>query len=185
VREDLRHRTEAQRLITGGSQSTTGPGSSNSSNTSLLNSQETTYVQSAYSVNSLERFVSQVAELKARNSSVKTYAQKLIDDHARGQREVQHVASAYKVKLPSGILTSQDNATARQILLAMNSSNFDDIYLNANVQTHTLDLANNKTEVRVAQNPSVKQLAMNDIPTDTLHLIGAQTLLKNKTVTGA
>ena len=44
------------------------------------------------------------------------------------------------------------------------------------VKTHTTDLQHNEATVSATQDPVLKQFAMDDMGTDFLHRLGAQTL---------
>ena len=106
---------------------------------------------------------------KSQNDQVKTFAQKMIDDHSAALTEVQKLAQSKGVDLPdSPDLKHKTMATAME---AMSGNTFDRDYIkNAGLKDHraTLDLLH-KTQ-RTAKDADLKALATKMVPVVQGHL---------------
>ena len=106
---------------------------------------------------------------KSQNDQVKSFAQKMIDDHTKALTEVQQLAQSKGVELPdSPDLKHKTMATAME---AMSGNTFDRDYIkNAGLKDHraTLDLLH-KTQ-RTAKDADLKALATKMVPVVQGHL---------------
>ncbi|MDB5730155.1 MAG: hypothetical protein JWQ03_50 [Variovorax sp.] len=106
---------------------------------------------------------------KSQNEQVKTFAQKMIDDHTSALNDVQQLAQAKNVDLPDGVdLKHKALATSMR---AMSGANFDrDYKKHAGLADHrqTHDLLQ-KTQ-RNAKDPDLKALAAKMLPVVDGHL---------------
>ena len=106
---------------------------------------------------------------KSQNDQVKSFAQKMIDDHTKALTEVQQLAQSKGVELPDGPdLKHKAMATAME---AMSGDTFDRDYIkNAGLKDHraTLDLLH-KTQ-RNAKDAGLKALATKMVPVVQGHL---------------
>jgi putative membrane protein len=177
IAQDTQVVTQAQALL-----NNLGPtGSQIQGNGPSSPSNDAEYVQVAHSTNVFEILISQAAALLSSRSDVQTYAQKLISDHHMSDLQVSELAS-YRGQTLSPVLSPMDLANARQVLATANTANFDPLYLSTNVSAHQNDIQTNQQELARTQDPNVRQYAKDDIPTDNLHLIGAQFLQNNGNV---
>lgn len=114
-----------------------------------------------------------MAQSKSTNDQVKNFAQRMIDDHTKAQQELQQLADAKGVKLPTEP-DARHKAEAKK-LQAMPEAQFDKQYieqggLTDHRKTHQLL---SRVEAR-ATDPDLKSLASKMLPTINQHLSMAQ-----------
>ncbi|HEX7636656.1 MAG TPA: DUF4142 domain-containing protein [Noviherbaspirillum sp.] len=114
-----------------------------------------------------------IAQSKSQNDQVKNFAQRMIDDHTQAQQELQQLADAKGVKLPTE--PDAKHKKEAQKLQAMSGEQFDKMYmerggLTDHRATHQL-LSRVQTR---ATDPDLKSLAAKTLPTIDQHLNMAQ-----------
>lgn len=114
-----------------------------------------------------------IAQSKSQSDQVKNFAQRMIDDHTRAQQELQQLADAKGVKLPTQP-DAKHEAEAKK-LQAMSGEQFDKMYmerggLSDHRATHQLL---SRVQAR-ATDPDLKSLASKMLPTIDQHLNMAQ-----------
>ncbi|MBX6313522.1 MAG: DUF4142 domain-containing protein [Isosphaeraceae bacterium] len=177
---DQKHLTAAQALLSainsGGT--STVPSPSPMSGSSTLSTADQQFLRQFYSGSLLHQFLSQVVALQTSRTGLQRYALKLVNDHAMEDDRVLGYAMATNTSLPA-TLQGMDQTLARQVLqnLNTNPNGAETTYLNEMVTTHQMDIQNNQQEINSTSNLNLRQLAMEDIPTDYLHMVGAQFLL--------
>ncbi len=125
--------------------------------------------------NMAEIDTARLAQSKSQNEQVKNFAQKMIDDHTKALQEVQQLAQAKGVTLPTE--TDRAHQKAAQKLGALSGDAFDRRYMDQSgmadhKQTHTLL---QRTQSR-ASDPDLKALAARLQPTVEQHLASTQQL---------
>lgn len=133
-------------------------------------------------VNMAEVEMGKLAQSKSQNPEVKTYAQQMIDDHTKGLAEVQTVAQAKGVTLPTELDAKHKALSAK--LAKLEGEKFDREYMKtgglaSHKQAHALLKKNEKN----AKDPDVKALATKMMPTVEQHLKAAQQMPAAKTGT--
>lgn len=124
-------------------------------------------------VNMAEVEMGKLAQSKSQNPEVKTFAQQMIDDHTKGLQEVQAVAQAKGVTLPTE-LDAKHKATAAK-LEKLSGDAFDREYMKVGgVASHKEALALLKKNQKSAKDADVKGLAAKMQPTVEQHLKAAQ-----------
>lgn len=118
------------------------------------------------------------AQSKSQNDQVKNFAQQMIDDHTKALGEVQQLAQAKGVTLPTELDRTHKAKTDR--LARLSGEEFDRAYMSqAGVADHK------KTHDKLAhvqsraKDPDVKALAARTLPIVDQHLNSAQQLHKN------
>lgn len=110
---------------------------------------------------------------KSQNDQVKTYAQKMIDDHTQAQKELEQLAQQKGVTLPTE--TDMKHKAAAKALGALEGEKFDKMYMN---QVGVMDHKNTHRLLTKAQkdskDPDLKALAVKMTPTVDGHLSMAQ-----------
>ena len=124
-------------------------------------------------VNMAEVEMGKMAQSKSQNAEVKTFAQQMIDDHTKGLAEVQAVAQAKGVTLPTE-LDAKHKAMAAK-LAKLDGEKFDREYMKvggvaSHKEAHALLTKNEKN----AKDADVKGLATKMKPTVEQHLKAAQ-----------
>lgn len=124
-------------------------------------------------VNMAEVEMGKLAQSKSQNPEVKTFAQQMIDDHTKGLQEVQAVAQAKGVTLPTE-LDAKHKAMAAK-LEKLSGDAFDREYMKVGgVASHKEALALLKKNQKSAKDADVKGLAAKMQPTVEQHLKAAQ-----------
>ena len=124
-------------------------------------------------VNMAEIEMGKLAQSKSQNPEVKTYAQQMIDDHTKALQEVQTVAQAKGVTLPTELDAKHKAMSAK--LEKLSGDAFDREYMKvgglaSHKEAHALLQKNQKA----AKDPEVKGLATKMLPTVEQHLKAAQ-----------
>jgi predicted outer membrane protein len=123
--------------------------------------------------NMAEIEASRMAQTKSQSEQVKNFAQQMIDDHTKALNEVQQLAQAKGVTLP----TELDRTHKRQAqrLSALSGTAFDKAYMNqAGLADHKKTHALLTQAQARAKDPDVKALAARTMPIVDQHLNSAQ-----------
>ncbi len=138
-----------------------------------MNKMDSKAIMDMAMVNMAEVEMGKMAQSKSQNAEVKTFAQQMIDDHGKGLTEVQAVAQAKGITLPTE-LDAKHKAMAAK-LAKLEGDKFDKEYMKmGGTGGHKEALAMlNKTE-KSAKDADVKGLATKMKPTVEQHLKAAQ-----------
>ncbi|XYJ10111.1 DUF4142 domain-containing protein [Telluria sp. B2] len=133
-------------------------------------------------VNMAEIEMGKLAQSKSQNPEVKTYAQQMIDDHTKALQEVQTVAQAKGVTLPTELDAKHKAMSAK--LEKLSGDAFDREYMKvggvaSHKEAHKLLQKNQKS----AKDAEVKGLATKMLPTVEQHLKAAQQMSTAKSGT--
>ena len=110
-----------------------------------------------------------IALQKASSPEVKSFAQKMVDDHGKGLQEVQQVAQAKNVTLPTERDAKHKKMADR--LNALSGEEFDKTYIaNAGVNDHKAAHKLVTEAQQKAKDPDVKALAAKLQPTIDQHM---------------
>jgi len=124
-------------------------------------------------VNMAEVEMGKLALSKSQNAEVKTFAQQMIDDHTKGLQEVQTVAQAKGVTLPTELDAKHKAMSAK--LAKLSGDAFDREYMKVGgVASHKEAHALLKKNEKAAKDADVKGLATKMMPTVEQHLKAAQ-----------
>jgi putative membrane protein len=105
---------------------------------------------------------------------VKSLSRRLIDDHSKGNRELEALAKRKGVSLPP-----DDAKMVYSMPLASKSgAEFDREFAQTAVEDHEKDIAEFEKEARSGSDPDVKNWAQQTLPTLRAHLAAAQALSK-------
>lgn len=159
----IRHLTipaAAVLALTGGSLALAAESNSN------ISSQE--FVKKAAEANLAEVKTSQLALEKAQSPEVKSFAQRMIDDHQKAGSELQSLAQSKNLKVPDD--TDMKHKAAMKMLQAKSGESFDSAYIDQMNKDHEKAIklfqsAANSSKV----DPDLKQLASKVLPTLEQH----------------
>jgi len=117
------------------------------------------------------------------DAGVKSFAQLLIDDHSKGETEVQKVAKQASItpQPASNDTTSQETAHTLAHLSTLKGHDLDTAFVAHEIQDHQTDIADAHKAASDAQNAQVKQLVEKSLPELQKHLDRAQALNKKLT----
>jgi putative membrane protein len=135
---------------------------------SKLSGQEKNFVMEAARSSMAEKELSDLAEQKARNESVKDLAKEIKSEHTQVVDKLQQIASNNNVSLPSDV--SKSDRTIIDRLQKLSGEEFDKEYMKQTVKEHQKDVENYRQQARSAKDQEVKDYAQNTLPTLEQHL---------------
>ena len=132
------------------------------------------FLSAAFQDGTAEIALSQLALQKASDEDVKSYAQRMIDDHTQENNEIVQLAQAKNIALPSA-------PTAEQMALLTSLSNlggiaFDRAYMNANVVAHEEDVGLFRAQALSGTDTDIATFAANTLPVLQAHLLTAKAI---------
>ncbi len=138
------------------------------------NAQDTTFINAAGPSDQFEIQTSQIALQKARSPAVRTFAQRMIDDHTKTTQQLTTLAASKGATVSQSLDPTQD----RLLTAVRNASpgSFDRIYLNGQITGHTATVAAFNDEINGGQDADVKAFAQQNLPTVQQHLADARRL---------
>lgn len=119
--------------------------------------------------------LSQTAVAKSTNEEIKSYAQKMIDDHTAVGEELKTLASNKGVTLP--MEPDAKHKAMNEKLSAMSGMEFDMMYLKAMVKDHEKTVALLTKESNNGKDADAKALAAKTLPTVQMHLDMAKKMM--------
>ncbi|MGH9351177.1 MAG: DUF4142 domain-containing protein, partial [Terriglobia bacterium] len=143
--------------------------SQNSSN----QSQEQAFLQKADQANQAEIMMGKLAEQQASNSSVKSYAQRIVNDHTKNLTEVQELAQKKGVTLPTESSQSDISSSQKseyQKLSGMTGSGFDQAFIKDMVQDHQMVISEFEKEMRTTRDSDIRNYINMTLPVLRAHL---------------
>jgi putative membrane protein len=118
--------------------------------------QDAMFLKKAAAGGMAEVAMGKLALQKSSNDDVKTFAQKMVDDHTAMGQDVQTVAKELNVNLPDGLMGGDKKEYAK--LQTLSGPAFDKEYMAFMLKDHKKDLADFKSENASTQNPQIKDL---------------------------
>lgn len=138
-----------------------------------LNKADQKMVKDMAMVNMAEIETARMAQSKSQSDQVKAYAQRMIDDHTKGLTDVQQLAQAKGMTLPTELDKAHKAKGAK--LAKLSGEQFDKAYMaQAGVADHKAAHAKVQAAAKKATDPDVKALAGRLHPTVQEHLKMAQ-----------
>src|SRR5215213_5438321 len=122
--------------------------------------------------NLLEVRLSQAAEQKGANASVKQFAQRMIVDHTEMQKQWMAVAKKDNIKFQTDLNPQQ--VQQLQQLTKLSRADMDRAYMSMMVQSHRDNVNTFTRERSAAHSPDVRQLIESSLPGLQQHLSQAQ-----------
>ncbi|HEV7718600.1 MAG TPA: DUF4142 domain-containing protein [Arsenicitalea sp.] len=119
---------------------------------------------------------SKVALSKAQNADVKTFAQRMIDDHTKAGNEMVMAAKSDGVAPPAHL--NQTNQSKLDRLNRLTGNAFDKAYAAAQVQAHADAVALFQAYATKGKDGSLKHFAAMTLPTLQMHYSMAQKLVQ-------
>jgi putative membrane protein len=186
------HLSLAQQLLAG--PTTISPTTPPAAGPEQLSTSDVQVLTRIYSGSWLERYISEVASTLASGQSqggssqgqgatsqFMAFADKVVDDHATDMYRQELIAAGSNTPLPAG-LQPNDVQIASQLLSTLTSSSSNlqpaaQSYLTTIIQTNQQDITQAQQDLTGVKDTSLKQVIQSSIPTDTLHINGAQTVL--------
>ena len=139
-----------------------------------LSSGDRNFVQTATSSGLAEVTTAQLAQQHSASAQVRKFADRMIADHTQANSELQQIVEQEDITLPTQPVGKDAAAEAR--LRSLNGAAFDRAYLQAAVSDHQQAIALFSREASSGQDPALKTLAQQTLPTLQQHLQLAQSL---------
>lgn len=148
-----------------------------------LSAADRNFVETAASSGKAEVEMSKLATEKARNPAVKNFAKMMVDDHSKVNEKLTSWVQQNKLELAKEL--KPEHKRAQNALSGLSGAQFDRVYMYTTVQQHQKSVQLLTQESSAGQNPELKQLAAETLPTVQKHLQQAQQIVAdmNKTAT--
>jgi putative membrane protein len=144
------------------------------STAALCASQDTDFARHAASGGLAEVSMGKLAESHAQNADVKSFGQRMVQDHSKANDQLMAAASQANIKLPANPLPMDQAAVDR--LSKLQGAAFDRAYSQQMVKDHEKTIALFRREAKGGDNSNLKTFASNTLPTLKEHLKMAETL---------
>ena len=158
------------------------PQSQKTQNTTNFAAPDREFILKAAEGGHTEVMLAEIALNKATNADVKQFAQRLADDHSKGNEELKTLAASKGVTLPA------ENAVKSQKLKTgmekHSGATFDREYIKDMIKAHQKNIAMFEREARNGRDNEVKAWATQKLPTLREHLQIAQDVAGKIGVTG-
>jgi len=120
----------------------------------------------------LEVELGKIAAAKGSNPDVKTFGQRMVDDHSKANDQLKDLASKKDVKLLDKLSPAKQKMVDKYNKLS--GAAFDSSYISHMVTDHKEDVAEFKKEAKSGKDSDVKAWAQSTLPTLEDHLKMAQ-----------
>jgi putative membrane protein len=152
----------------GGSMGTSSGSMSKPMSGKKMSSSDTKFMKDAAMGGMEEVELGKMAAQKASDADVKSFGQKMVDDHSKANDQLQQLATQKGVTLPTGPSTMQKSDMAK--LDKLSGSAFDKAYVSMMVKDHKKDVAEFKKASTSAKDSDLKSWAGTTLPTLQDHL---------------
>ena len=99
-----------------------------------ISAQDQEFVNQAGVINMAEVELGKIAQSKASNSDVKTFAKKMVEDHGKASKELEQLVKQEKGKMPKEL--DQTHKDLKDKLSKLSGSEFDKQYMEAMAKGH-------------------------------------------------
>jgi putative membrane protein len=137
-----------------------------------LSSSDRTFATEAAQGGLAEVELGQLAVQKATSPQVKQFAQRMVTDHSKANRDLEQLAKSENLDLPTQVDAKQKSEMDR--LRGMSGSAFDAAYMQQMVQDHQKDVSEFQKQAQSGGDPALKGFAQKYLPTLQQHLQMAQ-----------
>ena len=132
-----------------------------------------TFVKKAAEGGMAEVELGRLAQQNGQSAEVKSFGQRMVDDHSKANDELKAIAQKENITLPT-MLDAKDKALHTR-LSKLHGEQFDKAYMQAMVSDHKTDVNEFRKESTSGADPQVKAWAAKTLPTFEDHLKLAQT----------
>jgi len=135
---------------------------------SSLNSPDRKFVWTAAGGGMAEVQLGQLAVQKASNPDVKSFGQRMVDDHSKANDQLKSLAGQKGAPLPNGLPSAEKKELDK--LSKLSGTAFDRAYMSTMVKDHKKDVGEFAKESKQAKDSDVKSFARSTLPTLRDHL---------------
>jgi putative membrane protein len=144
------------------------------STAALCGPQDNDFARHAASGGLAEVSMGKLAESHGQSADVKSFGQRMVQDHSKANDQLMAAAAQANIKLPASPMPKDQAAINR--LSKLQGAAFDRAYAQEMVKDHRKDIAEFQREANSGGNANLKTFASNTLPTLKEHLQMAQTL---------
>jgi putative membrane protein len=134
----------------------------------MMKSGDATFAIKAAQGGMAEVKLGQLAVQKASNPGVKSFGQRMVDDHSKANEQLKSIAGKDSMTLPN-TLGAKDQELYNK-LSTLSGGEFDRAYMKAMVKDHEEDIKEFQKEASKGTNPGIKNFASTTLPTLQEHL---------------
>lgn len=145
--------------------------------TSKLSATDTTFIKSAAQGGMEEVELGKLAAEKASNADVKSFGQRMVDDHSKANDQLKQLAAQKGVTLSSTLSPSKKADVSK--LSKLSGAAFDRTYVSMMVKDHKKDVAEFEKTSKNAKDADLKSWAGTTLPTLQDHLKMIQDISAN------
>ena len=120
----------------------------------------------------------ELAQEKAGSEAVKSFGQRMVNDHSKAGEKLKATAQSENINLPTEPKPADQAAYDR--LSKLSGTEFDRAYMQMMVKDHEEDVAEFKTEANSGSNQALKDFAAQILPTLEDHLKEARKVAANR-----
>ena len=137
-----------------------------------MTSSDQTFLRNATAGGMAEVELGKLAVEKGTSQTVKTFGQRMVDDHSKANQELKELASHKGITLPTSIDSKAQSMKDK--LNGMSGATFDRYYMQQMVNDHQKDVAEFRKEANSGMDSDAKAFASKTLPTLEEHLKLAQ-----------
>jgi putative membrane protein len=134
----------------------------------IVNTADRDFINKAATGGATEVELGRLATLRAARPSVRSFGERMMIDHGRGNAELAALAQSKGLPLPTALEPSQ--LAMRDRLNALSGADFDRAYMSEMVRDHTEDIALFEREAEISADPDIKAWAARSLPMLRDHL---------------
>jgi putative membrane protein len=109
-----------------------------------------------------------LATERATNPDVKSFGQRMVDDHGKAGAELKEMAASKNIAVSTDL--GPKEKALRDRLMKLEGAAFDRAYMDAMIKDHETDMEAFGTESRSGHDPEIKAWATKTLPTLEEHL---------------
>jgi putative membrane protein len=129
---------------------------------------EQPFLTEVASVGHMEVALGKMAQTHAASEQVKSFGQRMVDDHSKADEELKQLAARKSITLPAKMSPQHQKIVDR--LSKLKGKEFDSAYMDEMVRGHEATVAKFRKEAASADDPDVKEFANKMLPTLEGHL---------------
>lgn len=133
-----------------------------------LSRQDRNFAEHAMAGSMMEVQLGKLADQRAENEAVKRFGQRMITDHAQANEKLSQIGSRLGLSAPSELPREQRRTVDK--LAGLSGAEFDRAYMAAMIDDHKKDIGEFRRQAERGENPELKTLAQQTLPTLEQHL---------------
>jgi putative membrane protein len=132
------------------------------------------FVTKAATGNLMEVHMGKLGVERATNANVKQFAQRMVDDHTKANKELLSIADLKKENLPKDLAKDKEHEAAMKKFAELKGAEFDRAYMKQMVADHQKTISLFEAQAKNGKDAKLKAFAEKTLPTLREHLKQAQ-----------